>query len=647
MSKLFYPKLAINNIKKNSKTYFPYVITCICTITMFYIMHSISINKGLNGVSGSESLKAILGLGTIIIGIFSAIFLFYTNSFLIKRRKKEIGLYNVLGLEKKHIAKILFFENIFISFISFIIGIISGVILNKLMFLFLLKLLNFPIPFGFSISMPSVLTTVVVFAIIFFITLLSNLFQIKIANPIELLKGGQQGEKEPKTKWIITIIGFIALGAGYGIALSVKSPLTALNFFFIAVILVMIGTYSLFTAGSIALLKFLRKNKKFYYRTKNFTAVSGMMYRMKQNAVGLANICILSTAVLVMISTTVSLYVGMEDALRHRYPKDIIINASKITEGEEKNINKILENKLKESNVTIKNKVSYWSNIFGCKKIDDKLEVGYKGTYNSDYCFLIAIPISDYNRLERKDIKLENNEAIIFSTKNNYSKESITLDNKVFKIKEELQTISFGEKNSMDIVDTYILIVNDIYSISEENDVKYSLDFDVEGGNDEILLISNNLNQSIMENNIDNIYIDDIANSRDSFLSMYGGLFFLGIFLGVLFLMATVLIIYYKQISEGYDDKERFEIMKKVGMSNLEIKKTIKNQVLMVFFLPLIFTVIHIAFAFPIITKLLALLNLTNVSLFKISTIITILIFAVIYAVVFSLTARVYYKIVE
>lgn len=647
MSKLFYPRLAIINIKKNSKTYFPFMVTCICTIMMFYIMYSISINKGLDGISGSESLKTILSLGTIVIGIFSVIFLFYTNSFLMKRRKKEIGLYNVLGLEKKHIAKVLFFECICTSAISLAAGIIGGIILNKLMFLFLLKLLSFKVPLGFSISVPAIIKTFIVFSGIFFVTLMSNLVQIKMLKPIDLLKGTEHGEKEPKTKWIMTIIGVIALGTGYGIALKVQSPLAALQLFFLAVILVMVGTYALFTAGSIAVLKLLRKNKKFYYKTSHFVSISGMLYRMKQNAVGLANICILSTAVLVMLSTTVSLYVGMEDALKTRYPRDIVMSASKINKDQAKELDKILDGELKNNKIDIKNKLNYFDKSFGSTKKDGKFLSSDKSISNSNISMITVISISDYNRLEGKKVALANDEAILFTKDKDYIKDTITIDNKTFKVKEKSDKPVSGLENEMeDIVDSYVMFVNNIDAVGKDGNKEYSIGFDVEGTDKDILSISKKLNEKFIENKL-KVRIDSAVASREDFLAVYGGLFFLGIFLGALFLMATVLIIYYKQISEGYDDKERFEIMQKVGMSKNEIKKTIRSQVLMVFFLPLVFTVIHIAFAFPMITKLLAVLGLKNIHLFMISTVLTILVFAVIYAIVFSLTARVYYKIVE
>lgn len=647
MSKLFYPRLAAMNIKNNSKTYFPYIVTCICTIAMFYIMHALSINKGLDGMSGSEALKSILSLGTTVIAIFSAIFLFYTNSFLIKRRKKEIGLYNVLGLEKKHIAKVLLFECIFTSVISLSVGLIAGIILNKLMFLLLLKILNFKVAFGFYFSMPSVIKTLILFTGIFFLTLLSDLFQITMSNPIELLKGTQNGEKEPKTKWIITLIGVIALGTGYGIAINVEAPLSALKLFFGAVILVIIGTYALFTSGSIVVLKALRKNKRFYYKTGNFISVSGMMYRMKQNAVGLANICILSTAVLVLVSTTVALYVGMEDVIKTRFPRNIIMSAPKITENQAQKLDGILEAESKSSSIDIKNKISYWNNSFPVTKKDGKFSITSNMDMSSNVNMITLIPISDYNRLEGKNITLKGDEVLLYSKAKNLDKNSITIDNKTFKIKQVLDKPVAGMENQMDdIVDNYILFTNDINAVGKNGLKEYSIGVDVQGSDKDILSLANKLSDKFKESSI-NVNIDSSAGSKQDLFMLYGGLFFIGIFLGALFLMATVLIIYYKQISEGYDDKERFEIMQKVGMSRGEIKKTIRSQVLMVFFLPLAAAVIHIAFAFPMITKLLAVLNLKNVSLFMQSTVITILVFAVIYAIVFSMTERAYYKIVE
>lgn len=369
MSKGYYTKLALNNIKKNSKAYIPYILTCIGTIIMFYNMIFLVVVKDMGPISNNGSLRFMLLLGTIITGIFSFIFLSYTNNFLIKQRKKEFGLFNILGMEKRHIAKIMFFETFFIGLISLVAGIVGGILISKLMILLLLKIINFKVVFGFEIPVAAVITTLVLFGVIFFVNLIYNILQVHLSKPIELLKGGNVGDREPKTKWVSTIVGILSLGFGYYLALTAKSPLVALNMFFIAVIFVMIGTHNLFKAGSIALLKSLRKNKNYYYKTNHFISVSGMIYRMKQNAAGLANICILSTAVIITLFTTVSLYVGLEDVLRSRYPRNIVITGSNITEEEAEKIDNIINEQAKKANVTQINSYRYRSVGFWHLKI--------------------------------------------------------------------------------------------------------------------------------------------------------------------------------------------------------------------------------------------------------------------------------------
>ncbi|MBP3902781.1 FtsX-like permease family protein [Turicibacter sanguinis] len=643
MNKFLYPKLAWMNIKKNKQTYMPYILTCIGTMMMFYVMHAISLNDGLLNMPNSMSLQSILSMGVVVILIFSVIFLLYTNSFLIKRRKKELGLFNVLGMEKKHIAWVLFFETLFTSLISLAFGLFGGIILNKLMFVLLLRLLKFDIPLGFELDMASIEFTAQCFSLIFILTLICNLVQIWMSKPIELLKGGQVGEKEPKTKWISAIIGVLSLGIGYGIALSVETPLAAIPLFLVAVIFVMIGTYELFTAGSIVVLKLLRKNKKIYYKKHNFIAISGMMYRMKQNAKGLANICILSTAVIVMLSTTVSLYVGMEESLHTQYPQDVFLRGNDVNDEKINRINQILDDKVNEYQIKLKDEFHYKSKSMMATLKDGNYALGQN--ISSDSYSFGFISIDDFNRLEQTDIQLSVDEVLIFSISGTYGKDSIMINNQVYQIKQEFDEVSFQPKQENSLFPVYLLIVNDIQIFGEE-DVYYSVGFNVDNTDEVSVEFVDSLNTEFRLNSID-AYVSGAASSRADFLMTYGGLFFLGIFLGTLFLMATVLIIYYKQVSEGYDDKERFEIMQRVGMSKQEIRKTIRVQILMVFFLPLIFMMIHIAFAFPIITKLLALFGLMNTQLFLAATIGTIVIFASIYALIFNLTAKTYYKIVE
>lgn len=653
-----YPRLALNNIKRNGKTYFPFLLTCIATVMMYYIMHVLSIDKGNEEIH--QSVSYMLKMGVNIIAVFSVLFLFYTNSFLIKRRKKELGLYQILGMEKKHIGKVLFFETFFIGGSSLAVGLIGGAVVSKLIYLFLLNLLQFPVPLSFQIPAQSLVAAVKLFAGIHLLLFISNLVQVQMSSPIALLKGGQTGEKEPKTNWIMTIIGIIALGIGYGIALLVKSPMSAIFLFFIAVIFVMIGTYSLFTAGSIALLKVLKKNKAFYYKTNHFVALSGMIYRMKQNAVGLANICILSSAVLVMISTTGSLYIGREDLIRTRFPQNVSINYYTSQPQKESQLQELITQKAQQHDVGIEDFTQYHFKRLGLLQEGNRF-TNVEDTYitmtnASQVSEAIFVTQQDYNRMTQKTVSLESNEVLVFSYGADYGMDNMELGNTKLIVKEELQEFPGEKKRKFVSLNGYMIVVRDegviaylVEQIMKEpiTPMDYHIGFDVAGEKQTIIDFANDLDASIEQIGIEGYYLENAQREEASFFMDYGGLFFLGIFLGALFFMATALIIYYKQVSEGYDDRVRFDIMQKVGMSQKEIRKAIKSQVLLVFFLPLAVAVIHIAVAFQVIIKLLALLNLSNISLFVTCSIVTVGIFAVVYAVVYALTARVYYKIVQ
>lgn len=618
-------------------------------------------NSALSTMSGGGSLTVILGLGTIVIGIFAVIFLFYTNSFLIKRRKKEIGLYNILGMEKKHIAKVLAFENLYVAIISLTLGLSFGILLSKLMVLALGKMLNFEIAFGFEISEFAVVTTLILFVVIFLLLLLNNLRQIHLANPIELLRGKQVGEKEPKTKWLLTLIGLACLSGGYYISVTTTSPLDAIGLFFIAVILVIIGTYCVFTAGSIAVLKMLRKNKRYYYKANHFISVSGMIYRMKQNAVGLANICILSTMVLVMISSTVSLYIGFDDSLKNMFPKNIQISGRDISEEEGKEIEKVIAGITNSQQVEQKDMISYRFVSQLAKKQGNQFLKSDTGYYK-DGILLYMIPLSDYNKILGETKTLESDEVFVKYMKSKLSEDTITFGKESYHIKEISEVSQNDFFYSPEMIDTYYIILPDTDSlekISKElsdigedfnRKIQYYYGFDLDAPREKQLELYENIQELRTQDNVElyqKFYVQSVENVRDEFFFVYGGLFFLGIFLGTLFLMATVLIMYYKQISEGNDDRERFEIMQKVGMSQEEVKKTIHSQVLTVFFLPIVAAAIHIAFAFNVITKLLAVLGLFNVTLFATCTLVTLGVFIIFYAVVYGLTARTYYRIVK
>lgn len=658
MNRFFYQKLAINNMKKNSKTFIPYLLTCIGTIIMFYNMCFLTVAKDIGSVSDSSSVRYILFLGAVVIGIFSLIFLFYTNSFLIKRRKKEFGLFNVLGMEKKHVAKIMFYESLFTALVSLTVGLSAGILLSKLMILFLLKLMSFKASFGFEVPYSAVLYSLAVFTGIFFINLIYNIRQVHLSNPVELLRGGNLGEKEPRTKWLMAVIGAVSLAAGYYIAVTTENPVAALSLFFVAVVLVMTGTYCLFTSGSIAILKMLRKNKKYYYKPRHFVSVSGMLYRMKQNAAGLSNICILSTAVIIMISSTVSLYAGMEDVLKLRFPRNIEVSASDVSDEQAEALDKLIEQQTAALNIERNNVLRFRSMGFVAIREGSRFVAADYNSYTSNnIASLVFITQDEYSKLENKSIALKSGEALVYSEAGNTLGSVLNLNGYELLIKEYLGSFNSAGMTSDKLMSSYYVIVDNINTVEkvynslgksdgEMEGFSYFYGFDTDADEQKQINIVNNLNEKIRELDAAGRANGSEA-SKASFYSAYGGLFFLGIFLGLLFVMATVLIIYYKQIAEGYDDKERFEIMQKVGMDREEVRGTIRSQVLTVFFLPLAAAVIHIAFAFKVITRLLLVFGMTNVFLFAVCTVATIIVFAVLYTVVYALTARMYYKLVS
>jgi len=659
-----YTKLAITNIKNNRQFYFPYLLTGIITVAMFYIMCALESNPGIQSMPGAKDLGLILRLGIGVIGIFAVIFLFYTNSFIIKRRKKELGIYNILGMEKRHIAKILSKEAFFTAIIAIGGGLVTGVLFHKLACMLLYRMIGFNGGITFSFSKKGVMITAILFAIVYLLTYIYDLFQVQLANPIELLQSGNKGEREPKTKAIMAVLGVLCLGTGYFIAITTKNPIKALTLFFVAVILVIIGTYLLFTAGSIALLKILRRNKGYYYQTKHFTSVSGMIYRMKQNAVGLANICILSTMVLVAVSTTVSLYVGVEDIMKERYPNEINIRAYYDTGApSEDSIAPIVEKSVKESGRKIRHEEDYLELYFAAIKDQgqyslDKEKVKTAGDRVSGF---VVLTREDCKKKYNEEIpELAENEVALFTIKKT-DMDTLVLENRSYHVKEIKQFQNTEDFETIaDIMDEYYyVIVNDVQDmerlwqlqkdIYQENSSSISrqVRLDIDGDSEQKKECFENIKTALgPEQAKARILIDSRQSSLDEFYQIYGGFLFLGLFLGILFLMITVLIIFYKQISEGYDDKERFSIMEKVGMSNDEVKATIRSQVRTVFFLPILMAAIHVGMAFPMIKRLLSLFGLSNTALFAGCMAGTILVFALIYLLVFLKTSKTYYKIV-
>ena len=671
MNRVFYPKLALINMRKNARMYIPYLLTCIGTVMMYFMIHSLSCNSGIKSLRGSDSIRSMLGMGVWVTAIFAFIFLFYTNSFLIKGRKKEFGLYNILGMEKRHLSRIMFYETLCTAVISLGLGILAGILLNKLVYLGLVALLQCEIPLGFELSMVSLRDTLLLFAILYLLIFINSFRQIHLAKPVELLSGGQTGEKEPKAKWLLALAGVLCLGGGYYIAVSTENPVAAISLFFVAVVLVIIGTYLLFTAGSIALLKLLRKNKRYYYRTRAFISVSGMMYRMKQNAAGLANICILSTMVLVMLSSTLSMYLGMENMLNTRYARSIMITAWAYDEESIQKIKGMVGTILDNQGAQAEEILDYTLLNFSGMQEGDFFNTDTSSVNGAVEELSRLGDLRDLYILTWKDYQQAVEEAggeaaeqpeegtVLFYSKHSYPYETLKLFDMELPIKEKLpEFIEIGESQA-NLVESYYLVVRDSKMLEllgkkqEEvykknaSFIKYIYGFELEESAEKEITVGRSIHKAIQEDEALVGSVECREEERQWTLLMFGGLFFIGIFLGVLFIMATILIIYYKQISEGYDDQKRFEIMQKVGLGKSEVKKAIHSQVLMVFFLPLGLAGLHLAFAFPIIREILMLMSLTNSKLFLLCTIGSFLVFGVCYIAVYLLTTKVYYRIVR
>ena len=652
MTKGFFPKLAAGNIRKNGRTYVPYIVSCIITVAMYYIICSLSVNPGLNNMMGAEPLMYMLNLGTWIVAIFSVIFLFYTSSFIIKRRKREFGLYNILGMEKFHLAITMGWESLITAAISIGAGLILGIVLDKVMYMILLKILGAAVPLGFFVSPAIILKTVILFAVIFLLIFLNSVRQISLSKPIELIRASSEGEKEPKTKIVMAVLGALFLGAGYYLALTTKNPLEAFLLFFVAVICVIIGTYLLFTSGSIALLKALRKNKRFYYKRNHFISVSGMIYRMKQNAAGLANICILSTMVLVMISTTSSMMVGMNDTLAARYPNDLCIYGFYGADDREAIADvKALQ---KEEGISVKDEMDYRFLSFSAIQDGDEFTaVDDTGNLNlvGKVSGLVFVPLEDYNASMGENESLENGEVLVYANRDDYGYSKMKVGDETFSVKETVDEFMGNGITAANVANTYFVVTGDMDEIEylyryqrgiygdAGSEIRHYYGFNTDASEEEQIEFYNHMSTIGLA--------ESKAEGRIGFIGLYGGFFFIGVFLGALFIMATVLIIYYKQISEGYEDKGRFEIMQKVGLSRSEVKSSIRSQVLTVFFLPLVTAGIHTAVAFPILKDLLAVLNFTNVKLYLIATAVCYLVFAAMYVIVYIFTSRTYYRIVK
>ena len=671
MHKGIFSRLAKQNIRNNKSTYIPYMITCIFCVAMIYMMEFLRDCPTLDqAVRQADEVRMIVFTGEIVVEIFCIIFLIYSNSFLMKRRQKEIGLYNILGLERNHIGIVMFLETIITSIGSLAGGVAAGIIGSKLALLLLLKLLHIPSVLGFYISVKGIFTCLFMFGIVFLMILFLNLAKIHLSRPVELLRGNNTGEKEPAAKWLMALIGFICLGAGYYLAVTTESPIKAITIFLLAVILVMAGTYLLFTAGSIVILKFLRRRKSFYYRTGNFISISGMLYRMKQNAIGLASICILSTGVLLMISMTVSIYFGINDIMLNRYPYDVDMSVTSISEEECQTAIEAFEKAVVDNKVPVEKSVEEIYLDIVCSKNGDQILIKPTNTIrNSDSVLVLSLlNQAEYERLTGISANLNDGEIFAWYP-SAVQKDSVTVDETEFTVKKWLDKnpLTCGEDA---VSDNAVLVVTDedfkkfdemrtemykgVSSAPAGEDLTLHLGLDITGSETDKIDFGTPVMEAVKDLRkngglSENSWITSGIRQQEyeSYYADNGSLLFIGIFLGSLFLMGTAMIIYYKQISEGYEDQKRFEIMQKVGLSRREVRSSVRRQILMVFFLPLLMAMLHITMAFPMIRRLLLLFGMTNTKLFIGCTAGTVLIFAVVYGLIYLMTARSYYHIVE
>ncbi|MBD5110932.1 MAG: ABC transporter permease [Ruminococcaceae bacterium] len=671
-----YTRLAAVGIRKNGKSYAPYIMTCSLMIMIFYIVSFLSNNYLLGEMPGGDGMALILAVGTVVMAIFSAIFLFYTNSFLIKRRKKEFGLYNILGLGKWQIARVLMIETLLVYLISMIAGLGFGILFSKLAEMLAARMLAANLSYTFYVDLTSVIIAFIWFAIVFVVILLNSLRQLYFSKPIELLRSGNVGERPPRTNIPGAVIGTILLGIAYYLAVTVKNPEEAVPLFMLAVIMVMIATFLLFIAGSVVLCRLLQKNKRYYYQTGHFVSVSQMAYRMRRNGAGLASICILATMVLVTISSTTTLFIGIGDYVKKNFPYDITATVYGGNQETFEQYIKMFDEKVTELGYTPQNQSTKVYLDLRHDMVIENMGVPIPEDENDPNAMYLqnacVYLLDDFEDVKSGIPQLGEGEIAVYEPTTDFLKHAGTLkikNGKEYKIIPVEHELTFDK-------DTYYashgvslyLFTKDAAAIKEiscnqddfygEESTPYGLRFiysfdATEGGTP-----TDELERLVMElENLPRIWddklnmggfdIDTQLSFRENMCGYYSGLFFLGVLMGGVFILSVALIMYYKQVSEGYEDVERFRILRKVGMSKREIKSAIGSQVLVTFFLPLISAGVHMLFAFPIVTQLLRMFDMTNTGLFALTTLGSYILFAVIYIIVYKVTSKSYNNIVS
>ena len=655
--KVLLPKMAVTGIRKNAGMYLPYILTTSFSAAVYLIFSCIIQNKMLESAPYAMYLMMLLQIGKVLLGLILLPFLFYTNSFLVKKRKKEFGLYHILGLGKKQTGVMMFVETGIIYAASMVIGSLTALVFGKLLFLTLLRVSGLPVTTTFTMDVKSFLSTFILFGIISLLNLITNLWQIGRANPSELLGDPKKGEKEPKHLIIFSLAGIILLGGGYYTALTAQMNSYIFTNFFLAVFLVIAGTYFLFTAGSISFLKLLKRNKKFYYKKENYVTVSGMLYRMKKSAASLSNICIFSTMVIITLLCTVSLFLGEKGAIKFEFPLDAVYSFDETQNVDMDVVEQNMEEQARQNHSKIKDKVLF--RYLSCTNVVSGNILKENDTdrnWGNDIIVTRVIPLEDFNRMEGTDYTLEGNEILMFSTTMDFGYDTAVINGTEYPISQELTKTCFESKEPHSYSNrTFYIVMKDWDTIKElgstmkkeENrSFRDSLRFNLSGDEKDGQVFY----QAFDEYCKTVAGFDESSNSIDwkyQTKSMYGGLLFIGIFFGLIFMICLVLIMYYKQISEGMEDKGNFEIMQEVGMDDKDVKSTIHRQIMLVFYMPLVLAVIHTFIGLGLTIKLLYALNLFNTQVILFSALGIILFFAIFYGTSYGITAKAYYKIVK
>ena len=669
-----YLRLALSGIGKNKKLYVPYLLTCVGMVMMSHILQSLSYSPALRMMRGGSQMEFILSLGKLVVAVFAGLFLLYTNSFLIRRRNKEFGLYNVLGMDKNALSWVIFWENLIAALVGLGFGLLFGISLYKLAELALLNLIHGAVDYSFVISLESVEFTLCVFLPIFALLMVKSLWQVRRARPLELLKSEHAGEKPPRANYLFGLAGAAILAGAYWLSVSSSNAMSAFTWFFVAVIMVILATYLLMISGSVTLCRLLQKNRKYYYQKQHFVSVSSMAYRMKRNGAGLASICVLSTMVLVMISSTSSLYIGMEDSIKARYPHDsgFGVDMERLEYLDDAHVCQVregFEQVFRENGAEPINVEQYrYATITGVLNGDEiNPDASDASLSTLDYSILrqiTFIPVADYNALNGTALTLESGQALVGCFRCDYDALRFRLGDVSLEIVGKLpENVSTGE-SAVSVVPSMTLVVADLSEIEPldsladykgrkmlETRYYYGCDFDLP--EEQIIQLHQQQKQAIMRveflgKNHGYGWLDECpAQEREDFYITFGGLFFIGIVLSVVFIAAAALIIYYKQVSEGYEDQSRFAIMRKVGMTKTDIKKSINSQILTVFFAPLLMAGMHLIFAFPMVWQLLQMFNLRNLKLVIVTNIASFLVFCLFYVIIYKFTARAYYGIVS